>query len=242
MCTVTWRYPEPENPSVVEVCFNRDERKSRAQAEPPQRFEAEGVSYLCPIDPAREGTWIAGNACGLLVALLNDYHAPCPAGKPEAPSRGYLVRRLAPSLSMDDAIERLQVEMAERAYPPFTLLMWEGARVCQWRGGGGNVEAQTSTTPFVTSSSWETTRVEAWRLAQYEDLVERGGWDLERFHQHAVSGEEASSVLVTRDRTQTVSLTSCRIDAEALTMRYRPRETSGDLASGSTHVLSLRRS
>ena len=48
MCTLTWWR---ESAGSYEVYFNRDERKTRAMAEPPRLREREGVSFLAPIDP-----------------------------------------------------------------------------------------------------------------------------------------------------------------------------------------------
>jgi len=69
MCTLTWRRGSKE---TVEVFFNRDEKKTRSRAEPPgERFDANGVRYLSPLDPESGGTWMLVNERGLVVCLLN---------------------------------------------------------------------------------------------------------------------------------------------------------------------------
>src|ERR1041385_4608949 len=51
--------------------MNRDERRTRAPATPPERRTLDGVPVLAPRDGEAGGTWIAVNAFGHTLALLN---------------------------------------------------------------------------------------------------------------------------------------------------------------------------
>ena len=70
MCTLTWWRGES---GELEIFFNRDERKTRPVADPPSRFESDGVSFLSPRDPKGGGTWMTVNEYGIVVCLLNKW-------------------------------------------------------------------------------------------------------------------------------------------------------------------------
>ena len=67
MCTASW-LTEGDR---FHFFFNRDERRTRAIALPPEQRQAHGVAYLAPIDPDSGGTWFAATERGLILALLN---------------------------------------------------------------------------------------------------------------------------------------------------------------------------
>ena len=67
MCTVSWT---PLDGGYA-LAMNRDERRTRAPATPPERRELDGVPVLLPRDGEAGGTWIAVNALGHTLALLN---------------------------------------------------------------------------------------------------------------------------------------------------------------------------
>ena len=96
VCTVTWL----REPSGYRLFFNRDELRSRLEAEPPRRHEgraADGaaVAFLAPVDGDHGGTWIAANEHGVTVGLVNGYRRADASAPADVRSRGLLVRDLA---------------------------------------------------------------------------------------------------------------------------------------------------
>ena len=127
MCTVSWT---PLDGGYA-LAMNRDERRTRAPATPPERRELDGVSVLLPRDGEAGGTWIAVNALGHTLALLNRWDdspvgdsAPREAAPPNPGplvSRGLLVLELAPPphrRAVDEALLRIPLT----SYRPFTLV------------------------------------------------------------------------------------------------------------------------
>lgn len=72
MCTVTW-LADPAGGYAL--WFNRDERRTRPPGLPPAAAAAGDMPYLAPIDAEAGGTWLAVNAAGVTVGLLNHYAA-----------------------------------------------------------------------------------------------------------------------------------------------------------------------
>jgi len=133
MCTLTWR----TEGTRYEVHFNRDERRTRPVARPPQLAMLRGMPYLAPVDPEGGGTWLAVNACGLTVALLNDYGSPRPARDPGAfRSRGQLVLELVDCLDADE-LEQQLVSRDLTEFQPFSMYVFTPAadiRAFAWEG------------------------------------------------------------------------------------------------------------
>jgi len=95
MCTVSWLRDE----HGYDLFFNRDERRTRAGADPPGVERVGSTRIIAPRDGEAGGSWVAVNDRGLSVALLNGYRtgdtaeAPPPGG--EWTSRGHLVMGLS---------------------------------------------------------------------------------------------------------------------------------------------------
>ena len=67
MCTVSWT----REPDGYHLLANRDEKRTRAIAQPPRVRRHFGVRYLAPTDTDHGGTWIAVNEYGIAACLLN---------------------------------------------------------------------------------------------------------------------------------------------------------------------------
>lgn len=118
---------DPESPRLV-VMFNRDEQRSRSPGLPPTRREIEGVPVVMPIDADGGGTWIAANAHGLVLTILNlnlAREGEAPAGT-EVPSggwrsRGLIIPAIAGAPSVEAAAGLLRERVDHRDYRPFRL-------------------------------------------------------------------------------------------------------------------------
>src|SRR5258706_11133997 len=128
--------------------MNRDERRTRAPASPPERRELDGVPVLLPRDGEAGGTWIAVNALGHTLALLNRWdespiadRGPSDQRRPDPRpfvSRGLLVLELAATphrRAVDEALTRIPLV----SYRPFTLVSLSPGEVpwlFEWDGQG----------------------------------------------------------------------------------------------------------
>lgn len=102
------------------LASNRDEFYER-QGEPPTIREGENYSFLAPRDPLQGGTWMGINQKGVFMGLTNRLDQ---TPKPDAPSRGNLVRKLLQqSSSRKHAIENYQDLEPERYNPHFLLIL-----------------------------------------------------------------------------------------------------------------------
>ena len=128
MCTVSFL---PKSQGFY-LAMNRDEKRNRFAALPPQVVELEGHRTIFPREPTG-GTWISANDAGVCLALINWYRIQ---RKPNSGtlSRGLVVRELAGESSTDKiatSVKRLPL----RKLRPFRLIAivpGEG-RVIEWR-------------------------------------------------------------------------------------------------------------
>lgn len=106
------------DPKLV-LATNRDEFYDR-QGNPPE-FRTDGqIPYLAPEDPRKGGTWIGINQEGLVVALTNRLDEN---PKPDAPSRGHLVRELLSKCqSRDDGVDHYRSLEPDRYNPHYLFL------------------------------------------------------------------------------------------------------------------------
>jgi hypothetical protein len=218
MCTLTWRAAA----DGYDLFFNRDERHTRAPETPPVLHKAgDGLSFLAPLDGDSEGTWLAVNARGLCVALLNDYSV---AWRPPSPaqSRGRLVLRVAACGSVSEALlaaarSDLHVTAA------FTLALCGVGESALARWDGENLHAEEKLPGFLTSSSREITRVVAKRTAAFAAL---GGApslaQLADFHAAHYPGDGIASVCMSRADACTRSRSHVNVADGRARLTYTP--------------------
>ncbi|MGJ8674164.1 NRDE family protein [Rubritalea sp.] len=225
MCTVSWQTAENLEEAELLLYFSRDEMRQRAPGSKPELFRQGGTHYLSPIDLERGGTWITANEHGCMVCLLNDYSVSFDFER-KWESRGMLVRELAQFYDSDD-VWRYFESKGDLFYPPFTLLFWDGKIMHQWHWNTFKLNYRKNVQAPFTSSSWQSERVEAGRIALFNEWIIEGGRSLESFHTHEMPGETESSVCMSRELTQTVSLTSVLVSRNMVLMGYTPRDQSG---------------
>ncbi len=234
MCTLTW-WSDCDGGGTYQVFFNRDERKTREPALPPERRTWKGTRVLAPVDPRGGGTWILANEHGVTIALLNWYEREAgPESKEGRRSRGRLVADLADVDSLATADARVR-GIDGGCYPPFRLVMLfpgtatEGFAVKSWKWPeNGRLREDVPEMP-VCSSSYETSAVlagrkeklEAWREKDEELSPET----LDRFHHgDLASGQEeppsAWSVRMNRSDAQTWSISRITVTDSEVWFRY----------------------
>lgn len=230
MCSLTWLAIH----GGVFVGFNRDERRTRAVARPPELLERGGVQALAPIDAEAGGTWIAANELGVTLALLNGYRFLSPDEGSAAAgagtvwrSRGEWIPRLCDSGSAREALERLaSFDLSQ--HRPFELVAFDpdgAARAASYDGVRLSTrELTVADRPFV-SSSFDDAGARRERRATFDSLVGARGdvAAVEAFHRSHEPRRGAYSPCMHRDDAQTVSFTAVRVTASRVEMRYQPR-------------------
>ena len=229
MCTVTWS----RNPDGLTLLMNRDELWSRGAAEPPRELDRDGMPVLAPLDTDAGGTWIAVNAAGVVLCLLNRYPSnepgwQRPAGAGEsAPSpresRGALVLRHSSARSAAEVPVRL-ARADLRRYSPFTLLAIDrdtDPSLSRW--DGFRLEVARAEPP-IASSSFDEQAVIAARVATYRAIVgaEPTRDALRAYHRSHLPHRGPYSVCAHRDDGGSRSLTEVHVGADEIVMRYEP--------------------
>ncbi len=234
MCTLTWLRGD----DTFTFFFNRDEKRDRLPALPPREITRDGVRMLAPIDGNAGGSWLAVNAHGLSVALLNFYDAeayavPVPASG-SWKSRGHLVLDIATCQSPDAASAYLRHIDAQN-FRPFHLMMaderGEGL-LWTWSGQALTSRSLADIDLPVTTSSFRTAEVLASRretlcaLARRDELNEASLWN---YHQSRHPRGGAHSVTMTRDDAKTWSISRVEVGRDAILYDYQERgEGEGD--------------
>lgn len=251
MCTVSWHLDarsELVSPEL-HIYFNRDEQRSRPAAVAPSIDTYHGQKLLYPTDPQAGGTWIAANESGCVVALLNDYSASTtsPSDNKPSTSRGLLVKQIASEHTISACQSTLMDWLAHFHIPAFTLLRWDTQhQLHHWHWDGSTLTEHDDTQPPLTSSSWQTKRVEAMRCEVFAQLRPDKAPAPERiaahlaYQQHQFPGDLRSSVCMSRPETKTVSLTHVHLSATAVTMHYHPRPEDTTFSAPITTSMPLK--
>src|SRR5947207_3021322 len=128
MCTVSFL----PNSQGFYLAMNRDEKRDRFAALPPEVVKLERHRAIFPREPTG-GTWVSANDAGVCLALINWYrieHKP----KNDMLSRGLVVKELA-AKSTGNEIATAVKKLPIRKLRPFRLIAivpWE-RRVIEWR-------------------------------------------------------------------------------------------------------------
>src|SRR6266446_6647225 len=128
MCTVSF-LPSPQG---FYLAMNRDEKRGRVAALPPEIVEFENHRVLFPREPTG-GTWISANDAGICLALIN-WHRIEHKPKNDTISRGLVVRELAEKSSANKiaaALKKLPLSKVR----PFRLIAVAPCemRLTEWR-------------------------------------------------------------------------------------------------------------
>ena len=212
--------------------MNRDERRDRVPAKRPRRWAGEAGGFTAPVDPDGGGTWIAGRADGLVLALLN--HQPGRGVRlPPADrriSRGRLVTLLAAEAGVPGAV-RLRAEGLD-AFAPFRLFVAApdvAPRVYTWNGARLIARRLDPRLGFLTSSSWNPSRVIPARHAAFRGFLRAHPRptraDLEGLHAQATAPRGTPwAICMARDDARTVSTTVVEVaPGGAVRMTYAAR-------------------
>jgi hypothetical protein len=218
VCTVSAVHSRDAD--ALRIVINRDERRLRMLARPPEVFTPYGVPAIWPVDQQAGGTWTAINAHGLAFALLNASGSLAAAGADELVTRGAIIPYLAAADDIDDAMRRFVSGPARWPCRPFRLLVASFDRLVELTPVG----SREHEAPLVLStSSLGDHLVEAPRRALFDGLRRASDdpWRAQdRFHQHAWPDRRHVSVLMSRPDACTVSRTAIVITRERSELQY----------------------
>ncbi len=230
MCTVSWLY----DLAGYQIFFNRDEQRSRQNALPPQIFissknsaqnsSQHKQSYIMPVDPQGNGTWMGATTEGICVCLLNFYQGALPQGP--LISRGILVKTLLELISFKKIEQHLN-KIDCTHYSPFTLLIFNPLDkhplgFC-WDGKTTLTTIQV-TSPF-TSSGVDFPTVSNHRQQSYAKLLGDNGNKVDeslllQFHKSHLPQKSMNSVCMHRNDAKTVSLSQIKVNEGQIDYRY----------------------
>lgn len=218
MCTVTIH----RSLAGYDVAMSRDEARGRGPEAPPARvvIGRPGPDWaIWPLDTESGGTWIGANSGGLAAMLLNNYRVPARHG---ACSRGRVVPQLLQETSAARAAQKLEEIVAACHFAPFTIVLVDLGQASRWEWSGDRLEGPWEIPggwSLVTSSSWRSEEVEAWRHELFASWLRSGpvpGPDdssVAGFNRICVPGREAWSPLMGREHTATRSIVVLRCSA-----------------------------
>jgi hypothetical protein len=212
MCTVSWIH----RPGGYDLLCNRDEKRTRGVAAPPELVDRGGLQYISPTDADAGGTWIAVNEYGLALCLLNG------PSRPAERSRGFVIPDLIWARSIDDCAF-LFSRLDHTLFASFTLLMIEPdtpAAIATWDGSRAEINLDARSP--LTSSSFDTEAVCRERLQEFARRNPAGPDDLYRFHTSHSGRSLAHAPCMHRPDAETVSFSWITVAAEGIQFRYLP--------------------
>jgi len=213
------------------LAVNRDEQRLRPVARPPVTCRIGGVRATFPIDPVGNGTWVAANDAGLVLALLNRHplmtldSAESTVSAAAKHSRGGIIPRLLGALRLATVRDELnRVDPIE--YAPFQLVGVYGRGVLVASSDGRDIRITTDVLrqPLMfTSSSLGDRDARRIRKPLFDSLVGRSPDQLtgqEQFHDHSWPGCPSFSVRMQRPDARTVSRSVIHVDKGRVTFSY----------------------
>jgi hypothetical protein len=237
MCTVSFL----PNSNGFYVAMNRDEKRTRSSALPPEIVDLANRRALLPSETGG-GTWIATNDAGACFALINWHRIK---RKPPGViiSRGRVVATLAGESSTQEIAVALAT-LPLRQMRPFRLIaiISTERKITEWRWNMSRLSVRKHPwrLQYWFSSGVDERRAEAERRhicnsAQDQSAAGTLRW-LRRLHRSHLPKRGPFSICMHRGEAATVSYTEVEVSAERATMRYK----SGPACStGSTITKTL---
>jgi hypothetical protein len=226
MCTVT----VVPTPGAVRLACNRDERRTRPVALPPQvrRFGRRWVVY--PIDPVGGGTWVAVNDAGLAMTLLNiNSGSRVSKKKTHTLSRGSIIPGLLHCDTLDATITAASA-LDAALYAHFRLILLDRHELAVLRSDGRDIlfmRCVRLVRPHLfTSSGLGDHLVEGPRRRLFAEFFGRPDGDgvarQDTFHRHRWPDRPHLSVRMARADARTVSYTTVELGPDRATLTYHP--------------------
>ena len=222
MCTVSFL---PSSKGFY-LAMNRDEKRDRRAALPPDVVELERHRAIFPREPTG-GTWISANDAGVCFALLN-WHRIEDKPKNDTLSRGLVVKALVAKFTANEIATALK-KLPVRKLRPFRLIaiVPRERRVIEWRWNLQrlairNYEWQRQ---HWFSSGFDERRAEVERQRVCNAaMVQQSAtslMSLRQLHRSHSPKQGPFSICMHRSDAATVSYTEVTVSNQRATMRYK---------------------
>ncbi len=223
MCTVSF-LPSPQG---FYLAMNRDEKRDRFAALPPEIVEFENHRVLFPREPTG-GTWISANDAGVCLALIN-WHRIKREPNNGVHSRGKVIRKLVGIATTSDEISTAVKKLPLRKLRPFRLIAIVSAenRVIEWRWNLNRLSIRKHSweSRHWFSSSFDEATAEAERTRACAALPDESAkrdlkW-LRRLHRSHEPERGPFSICMHRPDAATVSYTEVAVGSQSVVMCYK---------------------
>jgi hypothetical protein len=229
MCTVAF-VPLGEHGYLLG--HNRDERRDRPRGVAPTVQVLSGRTFLAPLDPEGQGTWIGAHQDGLAICVLNASESDPQRLPPKPESRGAVLLEM---MDLDDAdavgSHLARIERRLRAVRSFHVVVAEpprasrAARSVRFRWDGRRLERDDHEgARLYVSSSLDPTGAEAARERSWKGLLRSAGEsDPQRLRRWLASHDPERgpvSVCMHRPEAKTVSRTLVSVEPGRVEMAY----------------------
>ena len=220
MCTVSYIPVDGR----IHLTSNRDEKRVRQPAIPPQLYSTDGFSLIFPKDKERGGTWMAADKKGNAAVLLNGATQPHLPNARHTSSRGFVIPQLLASSNALDTWHQLDLQHTE----PFTLILYFGRRLyeCRWDDQHKTIKELPAKEKHIWSSATlYTPEVMLKRKHWFEQWLQQTPRPereaIVSFHQFTGDGDRYNDLVMNRDGvTSTVSITSICLEKGGGSMEY----------------------
>ncbi len=218
MCTLSFCL----QPHGYQLFFNRDEKRTRAIAQPPRYHQQYRAVF--GVDPEGNGTWLACREDGLSLAILNYYQGVSQYEAAHYTSRGQLILSLLQQRNIAQAMH----ELAYTDYRPFQLVAFPASLtlhkpyIHRWIYDGQHVQYSQLTQPMITSSSVDIDVVTSHRLARFQQIHQHQAISensLKQFH-YSTDSVSHLGVKMVRDDAHTVSISHIGVDSTVVAFHY----------------------
>jgi hypothetical protein len=219
MCTVSFR----PTAAGFRLAMNRDEKRTRVAALPPEIFSVHGRRAIYPREPDG-GTWLAVNDAGLCLALVNWHRIKRePEGRLE--SRGRIIPQLI-GASDGRVVGRELGRMALRQVRPFRLISIDAGReiVTEWQWNTIALAARSHRWQIAHwfSSGYDEVEAERQREKVCATSSLGGASSFKRLHASHLPKRGPFSICMHRTDATTVSFSEVIANRNRITLRYQP--------------------
>jgi hypothetical protein len=218
MCTVSFL----PTAAGYRLAMNRDEKRTRVTALPPEIFRVRERRAIYPREP-NDGTWLAVNDAGLCLALINWHRIDLePEGEPE--SRGRIIPQLI-GASDGRGIGRELGRLSLGQVRPFRLIVIDAGRQTvtewQWNTIALGARRQRWQIAHWFSSGYDELEAEREREKVCNTSSLGTAASLRKLHTSHLPKRGPFSICMHRPDAATVSFSEVIASRKRITLRYR---------------------
>ena len=204
------------------LAMNRDEKRTRVAALPPDVFARRSRRAIYPREP-NDGTWLAVNDAGLCLALIN-WHQVKRESKGKIESRGFIIPRLI-GASNGRAVDRVLRKLELDWVRPFRLIAidssWKEVTEWQWNLQALKGRRHSWRTQHWFSSGYDEREAERQREKVCSGSSLGKSSSLKKLHSSHLPKRGPFSICMHRSDAATVSYSEVVVGEKRITFRYQ---------------------